>query len=382
MNVKSVNQKPVALGRDTRARDGFTLVELLVVIAIVGVLVALLMPAIQSAREAARRTQCTNNMHQLGIGIHNFHDVKKFLPSSVRPPASPTIRAGSLIFLLPYIERQDLADLYDFSKQWSNADNVRNVTGKRVTVYECPSSGTSRALLDNDPSVGATPIVANGDYGASLGVDPRLPAIAAAANPAYYPAQNGDPAYPLTIQGSTALTSTAAAPTNGFMPKNATITFGDVTDGLSNTFAIFESAGRPLVYRRGAVLGTDPQVHRVNGGGWCRAATDVLFAGSNVTGATIPGVYFARTNGDDVAGQSYPHPVYGTEGSSQPFAFHKGGANVLLGDGVVKFLSDGTDIGVIAALVTRNGAGANDVIGDGTVKPDEYREPVLDQGKL
>lgn len=382
MNVTYQNRRSVRSDRNAGAQRGFTLVELLVVIAIIGVLVALLLPAVQAAREAARRSQCTDNLHQLGIAIHNFHDVNKHLPSSVRPPAAPTIRAGSLIFLLPFIERQDLHDLYDYTKQWSNADNVRNVTSKRVTVYECPSSPTSRALLDNDPSVGTTQIVANGDYGVSAGVDPRLPAVAAAAFPAYYPAANGDPAYPLTIQGSTALTSTAAAPTNGLMPKNATVTFGDVTDGLSNTVAMFESAGRPLVYRRGAVLGTDPVAHRVNAGGWCRAATDILFAGSNATGTTIPGVFFARTNGDDVGGHSYPDPVYGTEGTSQPFAFHKGGANVLFGDGVVKFLSEGTDIGVVAALVTRNGAGANDANGDGTIKPDEYQEPVIDQGKL
>lgn len=365
-----------------RGAAGFTLVELLVVIAIIGVLVALLLPAVQAAREAARRSQCTDNLHQLGIAIHNFHDVNKKLPSSVRPPAAPTVRAGSLIFLLPFIERQDLHDLYDYTKQWSNADNVRNVTSKRVSVYECPSSPTSRSLLDIDPSVGTTQIVANGDYGVSVGVDPRLVPIAAAAYPAYYPAANGDPAYPLTIQGSVAMTSTAAAPTNGLMPKNATVTFGDVTDGLSNTVAVFESAGRPLVYRRGALLGADPLTHHVQAGGWCRAASDILFAGSNATGTTIPGVAFARTNGEDIAGQAYPHAVYGTEGTSQPFAFHKGGANVLFGDGVVKFLSDGTDIGIVAALVTRNGAGANDANGDGTIKPDEYQEPVIDQGKL
>jgi prepilin-type N-terminal cleavage/methylation domain-containing protein len=379
MNVSELNLK-------TAPRRGFTLVELLVVIAIIGVLVALLLPAVQAAREAARRSQCTNNLHQLGIGIHNFHDVKKSLPSSTRPPAAPTVRAGSLIFLLPFIERQDLADLYDFTKQWSDIDNVRNVTGKRVTVYECPSSPTSRGILDIDPNL--TPykaIVANGDYGVSVGVDPRLATLVngpPSAIPGYYPAQSPDPAYGLTISGSDALTSTPDKPTNGFMPKNATITFGDVTDGLSNTIAVFESSGRPLVYRRGAALGTDPQVHRVQGGGWCRAASDIQYAGSNVTGATIPGTSFARTNGEDIAAATYPHPVYGTEGTSQPFAFHKGGVNVLFGDSVVKFLSDGVDVGIIAALVTRNGAGANDANGDGVVKPDEYKEPLIDQGKI
>jgi hypothetical protein len=189
---------------------------------------------------------------------------------------------------------------------------------------------------------------------------------------------------PLTIQGSAAITSNppTTPSTNGFMPKNSVVTFGDITDGLSNTIAMFESAGRPLIYRRGVALGTDPIAHRVNGGGWCRAATDVLFAGSNATGSQIPGVYFNRTNGFDVGGHTYPDPDYGTEGTSQPFAFHKGGANILLGDGVVKFLNESVDIGVVAALVTRNSAGADDLNADGVVKPNEYKEPVLDQGKF
>jgi prepilin-type N-terminal cleavage/methylation domain-containing protein len=383
MNVSYFTERSVTAGRESRARRGFTLVELLVVIAIIGVLVALLLPAVQAARESSRRAQCTANLHQLGIAIHNFHDVKKHLPSSTRPLASSTIRAGSLIFLLPFIERQDLADLYDFNQQWSNANNVTNVTGKRITVYECPSS--AKQTLDNDPSLSGgtttwSPIVAISDYGVSLGVDPRLADPAGPAttlNPNYY-----GTGIPLKVYGSDAMTSTASKPTNGFMPKNTALTFGDITDGLSNTIAVFESAGRPLVYRRSTAIGTDPIVHRVNGGGWCRAASDILFAGSNQTGAQIPGIYFNRTNGDDVGGHSYPDPVYGTEGSSQPFAFHRGGANVLLGDGVVKFIDESVDVGVIAALVTRNGAGANDTNGDGKITPDEYKEPVLDQGKF
>ena len=79
---------------------------------------------------------------------------------------------------------------------------------------------------------------------------------------------------------------------------------------------------------------------------------------------------------------AYPDPFYGTEGSSQPFAFHKGGANVVLGDGAVRFINESVDIGVIAALVTRNGAGANDTSGDGVITPDEYKEPVIDQSKF
>ncbi|MCI0334578.1 MAG: DUF1559 domain-containing protein [Planctomycetes bacterium] len=376
MNVLDSNAKPAM-------RHGFTLVELLVVIAIIGVLVALLMPAIQAAREASRRSQCQNNLKQIGIGIHNFHDAKKKLPASGRPTAASTVRIGTLVYLLPYIERSDLWDLYDQTVNWSDPKNVP-VTSKRIAIYECPSSATNRSIMDHSvdgagPGVPWVPLVALSDYGSSLGVDPRLPSPVAAAYPTYYNYAGIDPV--LTIQGSTAVASTAAKPTNGFMPKNASVAFGDVTDGLSNTIAVFESAGRPLVYRRGAVVGTDPAIHRVNGGGWCRAATDVLFAGSNATGTVIPGVYFGRTNGYDVGAETYgatgyPAP-YGTDGTSQPYAFHRGGINVVLGDGSVKFLDEGTHIGIIAALVTRNGSGGEDTNNDGTV--DKYKEPLLDQ---
>src|SRR5688500_7163189 len=93
-----------------RTRVGFTLVELLVVIAIIGVLVSLLLPAVQAAREAARRSQCTNNLKQLGLGMQNFHDTKKELPSG-----SVSAYYGTwLPQILPFIEQQQLAAQYTF----------------------------------------------------------------------------------------------------------------------------------------------------------------------------------------------------------------------------------------------------------------------------
>jgi prepilin-type N-terminal cleavage/methylation domain-containing protein len=356
-------------------RNAFTLVELLVVIAIIGVLVALLLPAVQAARAAARRSQCQNNMKQLGLAIHSFHNAKVKLPSSVRPTAASTVRAGTFILLLPYIEREDLWDLYDLNVTWSHANNLP-VSSKRIDVYECPASPKNGGLLDHNPD-GVGPgsawigIVAVGDYAASLGVHPGLVSVAAALTP------------PVPVSGSVSAVSTAAKPTNGFLPKNTALTFGDVTDGLSNTIAIFESDGRPLVYRNGSPLGADPAVHRVNGGGWARPASDILFAGSNAAGSEIPGVYINRTNGLDVGEESYGatgYPSVGTEGSSQPYAFHNGGLNVVLGDGAVKFIDESINIGIIAALITRNGAGGTDTDGDGVIEPGEYKEPILDQG--
>jgi prepilin-type processing-associated H-X9-DG protein len=93
-------------------------------------------------------------------------------------------------------------------------------------------------------------------------------------------------------------------------------------------------------------------------------------------------VYINRTNGYDVGGQTYgangyPAP-WGTEGTSQPFAFHPNGMNVLLGDGAVKWLAESTNIGIVAALTTRNAAGGDDIDANGTVSRDEYKEPPLE----
>ena len=113
----------------TQQRRGFTLVELLVVIAIIGVLVALLLPAVQYAREAARRVQCASNLRQIGIGIHNFHDVMK-----VAPPGGVTgnvlkdphtrfsipagLNHGWAVFVLPFMEGQPFAQHYRLDKDW------------------------------------------------------------------------------------------------------------------------------------------------------------------------------------------------------------------------------------------------------------------------
>ncbi len=387
MNVLDPNSK-------LAPRRGFTLIELLVVIAIIGILVSLLLPAVQAAREAARRTQCTNNLKQIGIAIHNFHDQKQKLPSSVRPFAANTIRAGAFVLLLPYIERQDLWDQYDVNVTWSDLKNV-NINSARIATYECPSSPKHNGLLDHRPEAGASPwpgIVAVGDYGASLGVNPDLPPLANAAFPAFYPAiaatpgTPARPAAPLVIQGSVNYFTTPPAPsTNGFMPKNSALTFSDITDGLSNTIAVFESGGRPFVYRLGSQVGADLSVHRLNGGGWARPASDILFSGSNSTGKIIPGVFINKTNGVDHGGETYSANGYaapwGTEGSSQPYSFHPGGVHALIGDGAVRFIDEAVNIGIVAAFVTRSGAGGEDANDDGIISRDEYKEPPIEAGR-
>ena len=116
---------------------GFTLVELLVVIAIIGVLVSLLLPAVQFAREAARRTQCSNNLRQLGIAAHTMNDTQKKLPSSIRPAGlTPLPRIAGLTFVLPFLEQSSIYDHYDQTINWYDAGNLP-VTTTRVQGFLC-----------------------------------------------------------------------------------------------------------------------------------------------------------------------------------------------------------------------------------------------------
>ncbi len=356
----------------TSRRGGFTLIELLVVIAIIAVLVAILLPAVQSAREAARRSSCINNLKQIGIAIHNFHDSKGVIPSGGRPPIAGGARIAIFTKLLPYIEQGGLWEQYDQTKNWSHADNV-GVTAQRIKTFECPSAPRHNNVLDHNPdgftggSSDWVGVVAVGDYAGSLGVDPYL---AAAWSPAT--GTSGHLARPIIGSASraSAVTASSSNITNGFTPKNSKLSFTDVTDGLSNTVAIWESGGRPYVYRQGKQVGPNLKDHHTNAGGWSRPASDILFAGSDKTGANIPGssaggYYLGRSNGYDHATESYTAngfgdidtsaTAWGTEGSSQPYSFHTGGVNALFGDGSVRFLSDDTEIDVVAALVTRNG---------------------------
>lgn len=156
----------------TGERRAFTLVELLVVIAIIGVLVSLLLPAVQSAREAARRTQCSSNLRQVAIGLHLHHDAQGKLPVAVN--GDWAVYGTWQVYVLPYLEESQLFKYYDFSVGYASDPNITNVTTRRLATLTCtsdePSTGFSDITSHNySVNFGNTAV----DYNPGAGYDTR-----------------------------------------------------------------------------------------------------------------------------------------------------------------------------------------------------------------
>lgn len=301
---------------------GFTLIELLVVIAIIAILVALLLPAVQQAREAARRTQCKNNLKQIGLAIHNYHDAYGCIPIADVNGAVNPISAHAR--LLPQLEQNALYNLVDFNVPYDHVNNtIPRMT--ELAVFRCPS----------DP----TP----------------LPAAVGGRNNYYWNAGSGVVMY--TSGGA------GQPDPNGVIFHNRRYRFNDITDGLSNTAAMSEkltgdgnngiSSPRTDTYRPGTYpSNADEATQQCN-------ATDVTTLTtqgySNVGGPWLQ-QYHSTNQYNHVLppnGRScmYPPGRIATTASSQ----HVGGVHLMLCDGSVRFISENLDLRIWRNLGSING---------------------------
>jgi prepilin-type N-terminal cleavage/methylation domain-containing protein/prepilin-type processing-associated H-X9-DG protein len=310
-----------------RARSAFTLVELLVVIAIIGVLVALLLPAVQAAREAARRSQCTNNLKQNVLAILNFHDVKKHQPqyhAAIRPATTPYnySQPGPVwtVLILPFMEQQALYNRFDKTVTMNDRRNsqqnafqpdppVRHIVGN----YVCPSAESAgQPVFDRRNDAGGfNPEPALGlYYAASMG--PTEPDECRFCTQASM--------RPLCCQAADYGTSNDSS-TGMWGRSDGIRMFKEVTDGLSNTFFLGETLPEQCVYQ----------------GAW---AVNFSLAGTQIPLNTFE--ICAQPPGCHQLGCGFK-------------SAHPGGAHFAFGDGRVVFVSEAIDYLVYNALGTRAG---------------------------
>jgi prepilin-type N-terminal cleavage/methylation domain-containing protein len=340
-----------------RKRVAFTLVELLVVVAIIGILVALLLPAIQSAREAARRSQCQNHMKQIGLGTLNFENTRKYLPPSkwyeYRPQPGSIIKrvvsSTTLTYLLPYVEETALANEYSFDMLWDDSVRATNQSKSNhelnqtpVPVFRCPSAPQERATINsagvsfaNTAAVdyrvcdayAAPGATCSSHAGGKCALEEEIDANKVKARP------NSRGGYYSVLWNESSL----ADPTKSQHAK-----LKQTTDGLSQSMMWFETGGAPLKYKDG-VLQQNASI------------------GSTATGETQGGSSWADADSWYVIHDRCGDSFFNCNNNEEIYSFHNGGAYFGFGDGAIHFVSTDINPDVFVSLFTRD---SSDVIAD------------------